>query len=148
MDFTKILSAFAAIENTKTLTESEKKETTWTDMKGNKHPATQVKGDKYTGKEAEKEDKKKKEVADVKNTAEMIMYTAEKALKDNDAKISAGVKDGVNAKITALRGVKDGTDAEAAVEGSAGRSALAHGFSAARVGSAAGKVLKSQVVSH
>jgi len=39
--------------------ESEKKETTWTDMKGKKHPATQVKGDKYTGKEAEKEDKKK-----------------------------------------------------------------------------------------
>lgn len=59
MDFTKILSAFAAIENTKTLTEAEKKETTWTDMKGNKHPATQVKGDKYTGKEAEKDEKDK-----------------------------------------------------------------------------------------
>ena len=59
MDFTKILSAFAAIENKKTLTEAEKKETTWTDMKGNKHPATQVKGDKYTGKEAEKDDKEK-----------------------------------------------------------------------------------------
>jgi hypothetical protein len=38
---------------------SEKKETTWTDKSGKKHPATQVKGDKYTGKEAEKEDKKK-----------------------------------------------------------------------------------------
>ena len=59
MNFTKILSAFAAIENNKTLTEAEKKETTWTDMKGNKHPATQVKGDKYTGKEAEKDDKEK-----------------------------------------------------------------------------------------
>jgi len=59
------------------------------------------------------EDKKKKDVVDVKNTAEMIIYTAEKALKDNDAKIPQEVKDSVNAKITALRGVKDGTDAEA-----------------------------------
>ena len=59
------------------------------------------------------EDKKKKEVVDVKNTAEMIIYTAEKALKDNEAKIPAELKDGVNAKITALRGVKDGTDGEA-----------------------------------
>lgn len=53
------------------------------------------------------EDKKKKETVDVKNTAEMIIYTAEKALRDNDAKIPADIKDGVNAKITALRGVKD-----------------------------------------
>ncbi len=59
------------------------------------------------------EDKKKKEVVDIKNTAEMIIYTAEKALKDNEAKIPAEVKESVNTKITALRGVKDGTDAEA-----------------------------------
>ncbi|HWA31866.1 MAG TPA: molecular chaperone DnaK [Candidatus Paceibacterota bacterium] len=59
------------------------------------------------------EDKKKKEVADVKNTAEMMTYTAEKALKDNEAKIPADVKDAVNAKITALRGVKDGSDVDA-----------------------------------
>jgi len=59
------------------------------------------------------EDKKKKEVVDIKNTAEMIIYTAEKALKDNEAKIPAELKDGVNAKIAALRGVKDGTDGEA-----------------------------------
>jgi molecular chaperone DnaK len=59
------------------------------------------------------EDRKKKENAEIKNTAEMIIYTAEKALKDNEAKIPAEVKDSVNAKITALRGVKDGTDGEA-----------------------------------
>ena len=58
------------------------------------------------------EDKKKREIVDVKNTAEMIIYTAEKALKDNDAKIPADVKDSVNIKITALRAVKDGTDGE------------------------------------
>ncbi len=59
------------------------------------------------------EDKKKKEGVDVKNTAEMIIYTAEKALKDAEGKISDGVKDGVNGKITALRGLKDGTDFDA-----------------------------------
>ena len=59
------------------------------------------------------EDKKKKEVVDIKNTAEMTIYTAEKALKDNEAKLPAELKDSVNAKITALRGVKDGTDGEA-----------------------------------
>jgi molecular chaperone DnaK len=59
------------------------------------------------------EDKKKKEVVDIKNTAEMIIYTAEKAVKDNETKIPAEIKDSVNAKITALRGVKDGTDGEA-----------------------------------
>ncbi len=59
------------------------------------------------------EDKKKKELVDVKNTAEMTLYTAEKAVKDNEAKLDAAIKDGVNAKITALRGVKDGADMEA-----------------------------------
>ena len=59
------------------------------------------------------EDKKKKEVVDIKNTAEMIIYTAEKALKDNEAKIPADLKTNVEGKITALRGVKDGIDGEA-----------------------------------
>ena len=59
------------------------------------------------------EDKKKKENAEVKNTAEMIIYTAEKALKDNEAKIPQDVKDGVNQKIAALKSVKDGVDGEA-----------------------------------
>lgn len=53
------------------------------------------------------EDKKKREIVDIKNTAEMIIYTAEKALKDNEEKIPAEVKDSVNVKITTLRGVKD-----------------------------------------
>jgi molecular chaperone DnaK len=59
------------------------------------------------------EDKKKKETADARNTAEMMLYTAEKSLKDYDAKLDQTLKDSVNAKITALRGVKDGTDLEA-----------------------------------
>lgn len=71
MNFKKILDALTAIDTKQTLAESEKKETTWTDMSGKKNPATQVKGDKYTGKEADKEDKKKaKEVSEASN-AEM-----------------------------------------------------------------------------
>ncbi|MEK7140883.1 MAG: molecular chaperone DnaK, partial [Patescibacteria group bacterium] len=58
------------------------------------------------------EDKKKKETVDVKNTAEMILYTAEKALKDNEAKIPADLKDEVNKKIAGLREVKDSDDME------------------------------------
>jgi len=59
------------------------------------------------------EDKKKKELVDVKNTAEMISYTAEKSIKDNEAKIPQDIKEKVNEKITALRSVKDGSDIEA-----------------------------------
>lgn len=53
------------------------------------------------------EDAKKKEGVDVRNTAEMVLYTAEKALKDNEAKISAELKESVHQKINALRGAKD-----------------------------------------
>ncbi len=56
------------------------------------------------------EDKNKKELVEVKNSSEMTIYSAEKALKDNEAKIPAELKDSVNAKITALRTVKDGSD--------------------------------------
>jgi hypothetical protein len=55
-----LMQKLETINKTEILTESEKKETTWTDKSGKKHPATQVKGDKYTGKEADKEDKKSK----------------------------------------------------------------------------------------
>ncbi len=44
------------------VTEATKTPSTWTDKSGKTHPATKVKGDKYTGKEAEKEAKKTKEV--------------------------------------------------------------------------------------
>ena len=59
------------------------------------------------------EDKKKKEAVEIKNTADMMVFTAEKELKEYEAKIPADVKDDVNAKITALKGVKDGTDLDA-----------------------------------
>ena len=40
--------------------EATKTDKPWTDMKGNKHSGTAVKGDKYQGKEAEAEEKKEK----------------------------------------------------------------------------------------
>lgn len=57
------------------------------------------------------EDAKKKELVDAKNTAEQLIYTAEKALKDAPT-IPEDIKSGVNAKIEALRKEKDGTNLE------------------------------------
>jgi molecular chaperone DnaK len=65
------------------------------------------------------EDKKKREVIDTRNMADQLIYTAEKSLKDADGvpegekKIPEEIKRGVEDKITALKGVKDGEDIEA-----------------------------------
>ncbi len=59
------------------------------------------------------EDMKKKEKAEVKNTAEMLMFTAEKELKEYEAKIGEDVKKSIQAKIDALKAVKDADDLEA-----------------------------------
>jgi molecular chaperone DnaK len=60
----------------------------------------------------EEEDKKKREEVEVKNLAEQMVYTAEKAVKDNGDKVSAEIKTEVETKITELKAVKDGTDIE------------------------------------
>jgi molecular chaperone DnaK len=60
-------------------------------------------------KEAEShaaEDEKKKELVDAKNTAEQLIYTAEKSLRDN-ANVPEDIKSGINAKIDELRKTKD-----------------------------------------
>jgi len=59
------------------------------------------------------EDAKKKELADVKNTAEMMIFTAEKSVKDYGDKVDASIKMEVEAKITALKTAKEGGDMEA-----------------------------------
>ncbi len=56
------------------------------------------------------EDKKKKEVVEVKNTAEQLVYTAEKSLKDAGDKVPAELTTSINEKIDAVKKVKDGTD--------------------------------------
>ncbi len=67
-------------------------------------------------KEAElhaEEDKKKRESIEVKNMAETMIYTTEKMLKENAEKIKPEDKAGVDAKLEALKAVKDGEDLEA-----------------------------------
>ena len=56
------------------------------------------------------EDKKKKELVDLKNGADMLIHTAEKSIKDNEAKIPEDVKKSVAEKVDALKKVKDGND--------------------------------------
>jgi len=58
------------------------------------------------------EDKKKKETIETKNIAEQFIHTAEKALKENEGKISDEVKNDVTAKIEASKQVKDSVDIE------------------------------------
>lgn len=53
------------------------------------------------------EDQKKKDLVDAKNTAEQMIYTAEKALKDN-ANIPEDIKSGVTTKVEALKKEKEG----------------------------------------
>ncbi|HTM69130.1 MAG TPA: molecular chaperone DnaK [Candidatus Binatia bacterium] len=59
------------------------------------------------------EDKKKKEMVELKNNAEAMVYTSEKMLKDFEGKIADDKKKEVQDKIDALKALKDSTDKEA-----------------------------------
>lgn len=70
-------------------------------------------------KEAEQfasEDAKKKEDAEVRNSAEMLIHTAEKALKDAEGKISPEVKAGVEAKIAEVKTARENASDVAALK--------------------------------
>lgn len=56
------------------------------------------------------EDTKKRDLAETKNTLEQMVYTAEKALRDNADKIPAEVKTVVEEKITAAKTASAGSD--------------------------------------
>lgn len=58
----------------------------------------------------EAEDKVKKEAIEVKNIAEQLVYTSEKALKDAGDKVPADVKKAIEDKIAALKTATDGSD--------------------------------------
>ena len=67
-------------------------------------------------KEAEQfaaEDKKKKEEVEARNTADSLVYQAQKTIDDADDKITAEDKAGVQEKIDALKQTLTGTDTEA-----------------------------------
>jgi molecular chaperone DnaK len=57
-----------------------------------------------------KEDEEKKSLADAKNTADMTIFAAEKALQDHGANITEEIKSAVSAKIVEVKAAKEGTD--------------------------------------
>ncbi|MEI6042338.1 MAG: molecular chaperone DnaK [bacterium] len=59
------------------------------------------------------DDVKKKEEIEMRNTADNMIYTAEKAIRENKEKIPAEVITGVEEKVTALRAIKDTGEIEA-----------------------------------
>jgi molecular chaperone DnaK len=58
------------------------------------------------------EDRKKREEAEKRNIADQIIYTAEKALKDAEGKISEETKKNVQEKIDVLKKAREGNDIE------------------------------------
>ena len=67
-------------------------------------------------KEAEvhaEEDRKKKEEIEVRNTADSLVYTAEKSLKDAEGKIDESLKASVTEKVEAVKKALEGSDVEA-----------------------------------
>lgn len=59
------------------------------------------------------EDEKKKKLVDAKNTAEQMIYTAEKALKEHGDKVDSEVKTDIEAKVKELTEAKDKDDVDA-----------------------------------
>ncbi|MDP3902152.1 MAG: molecular chaperone DnaK, partial [bacterium] len=59
------------------------------------------------------EDKRKREIAEVKNNANSLMYTAEKSLSDAGDKVTENIKNDVKLKLEELKKVKDGEDVAA-----------------------------------
>lgn len=58
------------------------------------------------------EDKKKKDLAEVRNLAEQLIYTSEKSLKDAGDKVPADLKTSIETKVADLKKAKEGEDIE------------------------------------
>ena len=59
------------------------------------------------------DDQRKKELVEARNTADAMIYTTEKALRDAGDKVPADVKKEIEDKLAALKQVKDGEDRDA-----------------------------------
>ena len=59
------------------------------------------------------EDKKRRELIDLKNQADNFVYQTEKTLKENGDKIDAASRESIEKAVEELKSVKDGEDAEA-----------------------------------
>jgi molecular chaperone DnaK len=66
-----------------------------------------------SGDEHMEEDRKKRELVEVRNRADSLIYTTEKSIKDLEGKISEGDRKSVEEAISGLRAVMGGGDAEA-----------------------------------
>jgi len=58
------------------------------------------------------EDKKAKEVIEVKNESDSLIYSIEKMMKENESKIESGEKDAINSAIAKLRTAMEGNQVE------------------------------------
>jgi molecular chaperone DnaK len=58
-------------------------------------------------------DKKKKEVIELQNASDQVVYAAEKALKEHGDKVSEEIRTNVQTKIDALKTARNGSDADA-----------------------------------
>jgi len=58
-------------------------------------------------------DTKKRELVEVQNAADQIVYAAEKALREHGDKVSEDIKKNVQQKIDALKSARAGTDTNA-----------------------------------
>ncbi len=56
------------------------------------------------------DDQKKREEVEIKNAAEQLVYTSEKALRDNKDKVPSDVYNTIEEKVSALKTAKSGTD--------------------------------------
>ena len=59
------------------------------------------------------EDKKRREVIDLKNQADQLIYTTEKTLKEHGDKVSAEVRGNIENAVTNLKEATKGDDAQA-----------------------------------
>jgi molecular chaperone DnaK len=58
-------------------------------------------------------DKKKKDLVETQNSADQLLYAAEKALKEHGEKVSEDIRKNVQEKIDALKQARNGDDANA-----------------------------------
>ena len=76
---------------------------------------------KKEAQEHEVDDRKKKEEAEMRNQADQLIHTAEKAVRDAGDKVSADIKTGIETKITELKKAKEtGTGLKEALEALSG----------------------------
>ncbi len=85
------------------------------------------------------EDQKKRDLVEVKNTAEQLIYTSEKSLRENKDKVSEEILKDVEEKIAALKKTKEGSDLEATKQAT-----IALSTALSKIGEAMQKVNKNQ----